>query len=109
MQAKKALCGYSREYIPVSFSAYVHTYLVSYLASILSSPTLCATAWLACIVMPRLDIDTIRRVVFLKSATGDSVLQIMKCQTSINNSELILANTDIFLPSNQLTEQTQRG
>ena len=33
----------------------------------------------------------------------------MKCQTLTNNSELILANTDIFLPSNQLTGQTQRG
>ena len=58
--------------------------------------------------MPHLDIDTTRRVVFLKGVAG-YLIHNMKCWTSTNISELILANTDILLPSNQLTGQTQRG
>ena len=40
------------------------TYICSYLASVFS--------WLACIAMPCLDIDTTRRVVFLKIAASYS-------------------------------------
>ena len=47
---------------------YLCTYLHSYtVLRVFSLPILCATAGLACIAMPHLNIDTSSRVVFLKS------------------------------------------
>ena len=76
MHAKRALQRvFTRVHTFPSVIIYIYTYIatsVSFLQSIL-----CATA--ACIAIPRLDIDTLRRVVFcrvfLKSA-GYSVSQI---------------------------------
>ena len=62
--------------------------------------------WLACIAMPRLDIDITKRV---EECFRLFSSQMLKRWTLTNNSEPILANTDIFLPSNQLTGQTQKG
>ena len=58
--------------VPTFPSVIMYKYIRSHLASFLRS-ILCAIA--ACIAMPCLDIETLRRVVFLKSA-GYSVSQI---------------------------------
>ena len=60
--------------------------------------------------MPCLDIDTTRIVAFLKNAASWLFgSQIMKRWTLTNYTELMLANTGIFLPLNQLTGHARRG
>ena len=63
--------------------------------------------WPACIDKPHLDIDKTRRVVILKTL---QVIWFTNYEVSdIDEPDIKSANTDIFLPSNQLTVQTQRG
>ena len=72
MRANKALSGYSHEYIAVN-SVFMYKHMQVLISHLFFAYTMCN--WLACIAMPRLDIDT-RRVVFLKSAAGYSVHKI---------------------------------
>ena len=65
---------------------YIHSYTV---LSVFPLPTLCAAAGLACIAMPRLDIDTKRKSNFLEEQCWLFGSQVMKHQTLTNNCELI--------------------
>ena len=72
MQAKKALSGqlaciHVGTYWFLSVFMYIHMYICSYLASLLHPHSVQLAA------MSHLDIDTTKRVVFLKSTVGYSV------------------------------------
>ena len=75
---------------------YMRSYLVSFFAY-----TVCN--WLACTAMPRLDIDTTRRVVFLKSTAGYSIHKLWSIGHQQTTLYSILANKIFsYLPTNWL-------
>ena len=99
---KKALIRYSCQYILVPFIVYVYTYVHSYLDSIFSSPTLCATASLYYHASLRHWYN--KKSSFLEECYWLFGSQIMKHTTLTNNSEPILANISSYLPTNWLNK-----
>ena len=78
---------------------YIHMY--SYLESFLCS-VLRMCNWLACIALPRFNIDTTRRAIFLKSA-GYSVSQSKKQWTTTKSINTIFS----YLPTNWLDKHEE--